>query len=1133
MSLSLPSLSSGIPFSAPLSPPRWMAHLIPTDLKKMFFWIDKATFIIQDTETRLLHFIFQTPRGHEEWVTKYNNEKIAEAFIDRAKTQTEEIKKFITNESGLFSPHFFIFKIEFSFYKEPTFDSLQKLCISISPSTAQETLQKLERYLEKSCDNQKKENIYRALQSIYLYKIRTLFNEFRLGTDRKINAPMLFDITIKIVNFSDYETLDNAIRLCIAENRAENFRLIFDRTQQPEKIILENISKYFNIAIELGCWEIGEYMLERGWDPNGVEIIADQTPPRVIFPLKSCLFTSSAKKDAGKKMPSLFLKLLQHGANPNSLLYDPITGLPLLIAEYCLFHQGKMAPIFRSFVVPLIKHGAKITPRMEEHMLDQLITTPEYGEVLIRHGGIEPAAIALRMKTDIPENTLESHTRNLLAGLDTMKKNLRTGQNKELLIDYAQIEKLKQRKKEAKEFSHKNESLSMLFQEYVGLYDQIVTSHFLLRELRSISQEFRTYTALPRRPFPSDRLFKTYSLWSGLDYNYHKGASKTILREIRTEERSVIWAAIRKKIINQASIAAKTPLWRGHYITLVHGTKLSPTLVKTKALLPKGLLNKEMIPPFSGEIQGNDQEVGGGFNHNHLSCSALSKAWSDPAEPDFFYFDASTRLLIALIFAQQIYGLGTNEKFFNREASARRVAWEEIERHLENEATDKLAICHMDILRLRSTIEDPQAYFTPLLQNIQAKLGANPSTYLFKQLQLLKKYVTHPLKYQLSTEDLRLLDKPIPILFASTNRRGQPYSEPVRPDNMKPGIDEYLIEGALEFGKHIQAAFVSTEDLAQTKQALDSSGVQVFDMDLAKYLEMEHMIRGSEEVAFKQAIDSLPRIHKEQKRISYYLKNEILPKYFTPFPERPTYRENNRMVYVDHPDYGDAMTYAEYIRLFQEGQITARGIHGPMHACRVAILSQMLRYLYLAAGSEEKTHPVLLAMTAGDHDGEREEGGLDRWEKKSAASLRNSLLALGIKESIANEYYHAIAEKDPHDGQFQTDIQRIVNSADCLEIIRVLPDLSHFDPKRLPCFNLKTFHKKIIKEWSQFIAITESKELQIHLEFHSESYYDDVMRILKVVGPKVCPTVYSHLRQELQYYDAEAPSFRTVLSFIA
>ena len=50
-------------------------------------------------------------------------------------------------------------------------------------------------------------------------------------------------------------------------------------------------------------------------------------------------------------------------------------------------------------------------------------------------------------------------------------------------------------------------------------------------------------------------------------------------------------------------------------------------------------------------------------------------------------------------------------------------------------------------------------------------------------------------------------------------------------------------------------------------------------------------------------------------------------------------------------------------------------------------------------------------------------------------------------------------------------------------------------------------------------------KLYYYLETHPDNYYDDVMRILKYVGPQICPTVYGFLREELECFDLEHPSF--------
>jgi hypothetical protein len=144
----------------------------------------------------------------------------------------------------------------------------------------------------------------------------------------------------------------------------------------------------------------------------------------------------------------------------------------------------------------------------------------------------------------------------------------------------------------------------------------------------------------------------------------------------------------------------------------------------------------------------------------------------------------------------------------------------------------------------------------------------------------------------------------------------------------------------------------------------------------------------------------------------------------------------------------------------------------------------MLRTLYvkhLGVRHEAILHPVPLAIAAAGHDQGREDEGHDHWDELSARLARMQLLSMGYSEDEARMAYHSIAAKDPKTGSFDSNTQRVVHDADCLEIMRIT-HRAHFRPDNLACWKHLARHypkrEELLNEVAQFIELTEDPDLK-------------------------------------------------------
>ena len=235
-----------------------------------------------------------------------------------------------------------------------------------------------------------------------------------------------------------------------------------------------------------------------------------------------------------------------------------------------------------------------------------------------------------------------------------------------------------------------------------------------------------------------------------------------------------------------------------------------------------------------------------------------------------------------------------------------------------------------------------------------------------------------------------------------------------------------------------------------------------------------------------------------QIALGQIIQSTALPRYKELMPQNPTYRSNVTGARIELCGSG-GQAHKQREGKVNEHLAPARDHHGAMHCVRVTLWTQLLSRAYERLGRGKVDHPILLGTAGAFHDIAREAEGIDYWDEESSEALATLLHRAKIDPQQAEKYIQAIKEKDPKNGQFSSDEQRVVHDADCLDIIRVVGQWNfrrkelcfyHFDP------NQKQFCDALIDEISEFISLTENFEVRRYLEHQSQDYYGDLIRVL-------------------------------------
>lgn len=655
-------------------------------------------------------------------------------------------------------------------------------------------------------------------------------------------------------------------------------------------------------------------------------------------------------------------------------------------------------------------------------------------------------------------------------------------------LDFSKVSEWRKRKKDAKKALKSHPQIQKAFDEFCKTYDSLVDKHPVLSLLRKVSKDIKS---IQQGSDKSDAcLRKMISIWANLDHTALK-ADKTP-QKIRSEP--FIRYGIYDRVTSVAARYFKDPLWYACRRVWWHGTKIIThqmvSKLPEKQLLATGTLFKKRIAPLCGELCGSHTHING----DKLSGVMASTRWDQ--EHDRYGY-AGSDLLISILYAskQQLF----KTMVFDPEEAWKLINVNTLEALIAAPDVGKLTELQVAILRVRMTDREADLKLQPFREAV--KKAAQNDLYGYSVLPELLETLEKPPGIFLEPEDLKMMTNPYPLLYGCPDQQPAPHYEVKNmewyPPQNKPVL-EYLMKDGLTLGKEIKIALTEKKHLADLTKTLEGSGVRAEEFDMGLLIETMEMLKGSK--AEPSHLKSENMSHA-QIQISSRLQQDVLPLYAARLPKDPVYIENGRTLPVLSPRYGaKAADYKQYLSLLEQDAILPRDYHGCMHAARTTMWSQMLAVLYERHGTVIK-EPVLLGVTAGAHDSARQDEGVDCYEDESAANLSVYLNRYGLPQNIIDYHVQAIKDKDPKNGKYETPVQEIVHNADCLEIIRCLEDFSRFDPERLSFTHIKGLDKdylnKLILEVKDFIEQTEALDIKQDLEWNSQEYYLDLLRLFK------------------------------------
>jgi hypothetical protein len=799
----------------------------------------------------------------------------------------------------------------------------------------------------------------------------------------------------------------------------------------------------------------------------------------------------------------LAIHLIKHGIDVNRKVNTGVVGeISLTIAEKLFLDHGYSPRLTQELALILFDHGATITPRIAQQMKLEIQANgnPRFKDLLLQRGMVSEAEMS---SSQAPKRALEDH---LSDGLRFLQTHLTLYHLNPHLVDLNQVAALRLLKKEAKQQlaamtpgAPETVALEALYKAFSNVYDTFVENHLFLTELRTFSQEIRSKSKIPvQYREASEGLLKFYSLW-GADGSYGKANAAIRVNRIFGDHRKLYFQGMYTRAVAAAQRTSSSPTLMHRSITWLHAStsKLRPALLKTGALIPSGMLLEEGMVPITGEVTGTDKSI----NRNKLSGEKLTVNWEDAKE---MYFDANTRLLVNFLYGTKEDGYKAQGLRFDPQAALKRASIENLHKLLEGQRLEHSVPMRIDILRLRITDPEAEIKLKPLYEEI-VKLRKTADSDFLKELEGAFKMT---LKYTYSPEDLNIIfgETSYPLIFASTSIA----PEPVYSKN-RDRVPEYLAEGKLLLGKDIQVVFTSADKVAEVQKLLGPLGVEVFDIDMAFYLETVNMIKGSEDLGLSQ------KEFSTQYRLSAVLQRDILPQYATPFPEKPAYRDaNGNKVEIANPLYApgtpDYKTYREQVA---SGTLLPRTSYGPMHASRAAIWSQLLANLLERHHRPPIKDRFHLSVAAATLDIARQDEGRNHWDADSVQFFKSYLVSRHLDFQGMNQWIEALQNKDSPDDRFTSDLQCIFHDVNCLE--RLSSKQKPFDPQQLAFYSLPgldpALRDKLINEVGRFIALTENPELKQQLEQHSSHFYQAVLELVTV---EEFPTLHSLLAKELR-----------------
>ncbi len=822
-----------------------------------------------------------------------------------------------------------------------------------------------------------------------------------------------------------------------------NMKIYFE--SYPEAI---REQKFLLWAIHMGNLEFARFLVERGISPTAFK--GDEGPLDLLFIMVNN--HEESLNEAEREAVLVFTKfLLDNGATSTRQVNVSRVAIDKLsFVEAAYFSPS---PLAKRMSLICMEHGSRVGSRVAYDMKLQLREHPEYARVLLKHRLLtqEEVDILLAEKAVGEPTTLLEQA--LQANL-YLESRFRRGFINPELVPMAKIIEIRELKKELK--MSPDAQVQKQYERLKANYHRLALQHKVLKELSALREEVKKE---PEKP--SQRVVRFYALFST---GAVPGSSKG----------KVYWRDMVLRVLQKARVVEEDRFLRPLRILWMHGTKSLVRLLlrKTGALEPLGEMLGRGVAPPCGEIM-NDT----GVNKEHLSGEIMTSSWE---EEHATLFGASTRLLISILYASKESGF--RKMGFNLEETWQRILknplqnFEEYRKDLRvNRDVDFIqalaegddpdgtlwANLRVDILRLRMMDPEADQKLAFLKADVEARLAQGDKNSIY--LQRILAALTVPITVTYSSEDLIYLQDPYPIVFASTTAVTEPNGNG----------QEYLHKGKAVLGKDIQIAFTLPEKVEELRLFLEPIfGIRVYDFETAHYLEMVQMAEGS----------------ARREDLGEFLQRFILPESATLFPAQPTYLNADGIRFrLEDPLYSQGIrSHGDYVAKVEAGEILSRFDHGPLHAGRTALWTQVIGKPQQLVGRAL----FLVGVAGGAHDWARQDEGPDRWDLDSAQKLRNRLLALGYPLEEVTPLVHAIAEKDPPKRNFTTLPQKIVHDADTLEIIRCLESVSDFSKEEL----VLPLEDDLLAEIQEFILLTESMKKELEM---SENIFASLVTLIQ------------------------------------
>ncbi len=921
---------------------------------------------------------------------------------------------------------------------------------------------------------QKLRDVIEELKATDQLLLNELFKDCRVSTfytNRSFNRVLshngdLGSILLPYITHEEKEVAAIAMEFAVFMNLPKYVHEILRR--HPD--LIQNSSLLFS-AVRLSSITVALLLICKGIAINHEGV----SPFLVLLPLVRETQTFTAE---GKELLLLFTQLLLDKGALLDHTYDValIGETALTLVEENYFYRGPNRDLVQEICILLIRRGAAMTHRMA---LDIKLRLQENREYL-------PYLKAQHLISDEEERIFNSEKGKVRDESELAREALIANLFLEnhSLIPIDTIVRIRRLKKEIKR--QHSDQYTRLKQNFRNL----IARHPLLRELSEIRKQDLIRTQ------PTYRLIRLYALFMA-ENKYDTLHCRENAKVLLSPDRKIYWNQLVERVFAAAKIIEEDDFLTKHFIVWLHGTKSStlPVLLKTGALYPLGKILQEGFAPLCGEIFSE-----GKVNQDHISGEKFSWNFSE----DYYYFDAATRFLVTLLYALRKNSVYSNEMDFDPTKTAARLTESFLEEIIQNKAhINAWTVIRVDILRLKMTDKEAEQKLVKFKEAVQVRLNrGNPHR---EKLETLMKDLDVQVPHILSSEELEQIRDSYPIVFGSTTVETVPIPSVIR-------LQEFDVQGSAQLGTDVQVAFTLSEKVEELKKLLSRFGMHVYPLSVASYLEFMQMARGSLHLEWEKL--------RVEQHIGKTLQHDILPAYVTPFPEKGTYENHEgKTEPLRNPFYGHGISsYAEYRKLVEEGRILPRTIHGPMHATRTAIWTQLLASLY------DYKERYLIAIAGAAHDWRREDEGVDRWDLASAQALRGYLLARGYLANEIDRFVKAIAEKDPKE-KCTTPEQIMIHNADVLDIMRCVHDFRKSELVGPPISD------EIIEEVRLFIQITENPELKAYLEHHSEDCFGDLLRIMKAVHDK--RRCFPHLMKHLTIETPLDPKYLEILTRIS